>query len=423
MTDLRIDRIGVDGDGVALLDGKPVYIPFVLPGELVSVRMEGKRGLGQAGDGTVIEASPDRATPPCPHFGPCGGCALQHWADDKYAEWKSNQVRDALRRAGFADATPAPLVRTAPGTRRRVELAAKRMPSGVALGLHARNESTVVDLADCAVLHPTLVGLVAALRDLLRSIDGLRKEGSVLVNLLTSGPDILLRLDGPLSMPDRVKIAAFADKWGAPRICTSRGTGVPEVAAQLRPARTMLTGLEVVPPPGAFLQASATGEAAIIAAMIAGLPKKLSRKSRIAELYAGCGSLTFPLSEVGRVDAFEGEIGASSALRNAANQSGLSGRIAVMQRDLTRQPLAAKELAPYAAVVLDPPHGGAAVQIEQIAAAGVKRVVYVSCNPSTLGRDAAVLKTAGYALLSTTPIDQFLWSARIESVSVFQKGK
>ena len=94
-----------------------------------------------------------------------------------------------------------------------------------------------------------------------------------------------------------------------------------------------------------------------------------------------------------------------------------------MQRDLTRQPLAAKELAPYAAVVLDPPHGGAAVQIEQIAAAGVKRVVYVSCNPSTLGRDAAVLKTAGYALLSTTPIDQFLWSARIESVSVFHKGK
>ena len=94
-----------------------------------------------------------------------------------------------------------------------------------------------------------------------------------------------------------------------------------------------------------------------------------------------------------------------------------------MQRDLTRQPLAAKELGPYAAVVLDPPHGGAAVQIEQIAAAGVKRVVYVSCNPSTLGRDAAMLKLAGYSLLSTTPIDQFLWSARIESVSVFQKGK
>ncbi len=423
MTDLRIVRVGVDGDGVAALpDGKPVYVPFTLPGELVAVTLEAKRGLGFGGEGVVLEASPQRVTPPCPHFGPCGGCALQHWNDEQYAAWKAGQVGDALRRAGFADAAPLAIVRTAPGTRRRVELAAQRMPSGVALGLHGRNGRDVVDLADCLVLHPTLVGLVAGLRDLLRSIDGLRKEGSVLVNLLTSGPDILLRLDGPLTMPDRIKIAAFAERWGAPRICASRGASAPEIACQSRPPRTLLSGVEVTPPSGAFLQASASGEAAIIAAMLTGLPKKFSRKARIAELYAGSGSLTFALAAVARVDAFEGELAASSALRQAANQSGLSGRIAVMQRDLTRQPLSAKEFSPYIAVVLDPPHGGAVVQIEQIAAAGVKRVVYVSCNPSTLGRDAAVLRLAGYKLLSTTPIDQFLWSARIESVSVFAKG-
>ena len=423
MNQLRIERIGVDGDGVATLpDGKPAYLPFTLPGELVEATLDGKRGLGFGGDATIIEPSPDRVAPPCPHFGPCGGCALQHWADASYAGWKSDQLRDALRRAGFTNATPLPIIRTAPATRRRVELAARRKPSGVALGLHARNGTEVIDLADCVVLHPDLVGLVAGLRDLLRSIDGLRKEGSVLVNLLSSGPDILLRLDGPLTMPDRVKLAAFAERWGAPRISTSRGTGTPETAALVRPPRTDLSGTEITPPPGAFLQASASGEAAIIAAMLDGLPTKLSRKARVAELYAGCGSLTFPLAKVARIDAFEGEAGAAQALRQGANMAGLSGRIAVVQRDLTRQPLAAKELAPYAAVVLDPPHGGAPVQIEQIAAAGIARVVYVSCNPSTLGRDAAVLQVAGYKLLRTTPIDQFLWSARIESVSVFAKG-
>ncbi len=424
MTELRIDRVGVDGDGVGHLpDGKPVYLPFTLPGETVEAELCDRRGQGWTGDARVVTASPDRIAPPCPHFGPCGGCSLQHWADGAYAAWKSGLLRAALIRAGFADAVVAPLVRTPPGARRRMELAAKRLPSGVALGLHVRNGAAVVDLADCAVLHPTLAELVPGLRDLLRGLSGLKREGDVLVNLLDEGPDILLRIDGNLTTPDRTKLAAFATAWGAPRISVSRDGARPEIAAQIRPARMTLSGTEISPAAGAFLQASAEGEAAIIAAMLAGLPAKLSRKAQIAELYSGCGSLTFALAKQVRVTAFDGDLDLTTALAGGANQSGQSGRISVTRRDLTRQPLSAKEFAPFKAVVLDPPHGGAAAQTEQIAASGIARVIYVSCNPATLERDATVLRLAGYKLLSATPIDQFLWSARLESVVVFDKSK
>jgi 23S rRNA (uracil1939-C5)-methyltransferase len=177
-------------------------------------------------------------------------------------------------------------------------------------------------------------------------------------------------------------------------------------------------GVAMAPPPGAFLQASASGERAIVAAVLAALPAK----GRIAELYAGCGTLTFALSNRARVAAWEGDAASASALRAAANRAGLAGRIEVVQRDLARQPLQARELSGFAAVVLDPPLAGAAAQTAQIAAARPPVVIYVSCNPATLSRDARLLRQANYHLKAATPIDQFLWSARLESVCVFTAG-
>src|SRR5208337_717197 len=183
--------------------------------------------------------------------------------------------------------------------------------------------------------------------------------------------------------------------------------------------------IAVRPPPGAFLQATEAGEHAIIDAVLRGLPARLPGRPRIAELYAGSGTLTFALAAAHaaqlRVAAWEGDAASVAALQQAINQAGLSGRIQATQRDLTRQPLAAKELSGFAAIVLDPPNAGAAVQIAQIAAAGVPTVVYVSCNPATLGRDARRLREAGYTLGDATAIDQFLWSARLESVCVFRR--
>lgn len=173
--------------------------------------------------------------------------------------------------------------------------------------------------------------------------------------------------------------------------------------------------MNVRPPPGAFLQASAAGEAAIRAAVLAGLPARLPRRARIVELHAGIGSLTAALARHARVLAVDGDADAVAALRRAAGGM----RVETLCRDLTRQPMQPAELAGAAAVVLDPPHAGAAAQMPALAAAGVARVIYVSCNPATLARDAAVLRGAGYRLLAATPVDQFVWSARLESVCVF----
>ena len=199
----------------------------------------------------------------------------------------------------------------------------------------------------------------------------------------------------------------------------ARGDAAPETLCLLRPPVAVLSGVPVRPPPGAFLQASREGEAAIVAAVLAGLPDKLPARARVAELYAGCGTLSFALAARVRVAAYEGDADLVAALRAAVNAQVLAARISVEQRDLTRRPVTATELAGCVAVVLDPPFGGAAVQIAQVAAARPKRVVYVSCNPVALARDAAILRGAGYAVVTATPIDQFLWSARLESVVVF----
>jgi 23S rRNA (uracil1939-C5)-methyltransferase len=171
----------------------------------------------------------------------------------------------------------------------------------------------------------------------------------------------------------------------------------------------------VLAPPGAFLQASREGEAAIIAAVQEGLP---ARSRRIADLYAGLGTLSFALAARGSVAAFEGDATAHAALSVAAGGT----RVRAVRRDLARQPLQPGELAAFDAVVLDPPFAGAAAQCTAIAASDVRHVAYVSCNPAALARDARTLREAGFALLSAVPIDQFLWSAELECVAHFARG-
>jgi 23S rRNA (uracil1939-C5)-methyltransferase len=362
---------------------------------------------------SIVHASAERVAPPCPYFGTCGGCSLQHWRADAAGAWKTNLLVQALRRAGFADIPVGPLAQTPPATRRRIDLAFRRHSAGFHLGLHARLSDEITDLAACLVLYPALVALFEPLRALLPRLRCVRRGGSAIVNLLDTGPDLLLRTDSELTTNDRSVLADFARAHGLCRISHAVGAGDAEIASGLRPATIRLAGVAVRPPPGAFLQASVAGEAAIIEAVLAGLGD-LPAKPRIGELFAGCGTLSFALATRGRVTAWEGEAAAVAALR-----SGQVARIEAVHRDLARQPLRAAVLAGFAAVVLDPPWPGAAAQMPELAAARPKRIIYVSCNPATLGRDAAFLCAAGYAVAQATPIDQFLWSARLESVVSF----
>ena len=390
----------------------PLYLPLTLPGELVRPGPLVRRGQGWAADADIVEPSPDRALPPCPHFGPCGGCALQHLADAPYAAWKQDQVAAAVRRLGFAGEL-TPLARTAPHERRRIDLAIRRGPGGIVVGLHRRRSDAVVDMQACTVLHPTLLGVVRALRPVLRSLSGLKRAGSAVLNLVDTGPDLLLRTDAFLSAQDRAGLAAFADRLGLARVSTAAGPrGQAEPACFLRPAVIQFSGWTTTVPPGAFLQASRPGEAAIRGAVLAALPK-LPAKGRIAELFAGCGTLSHALSERGRVDAYEGDPDACQALRAAGNP-----RVATVHRDLVRQPLRPPELKAAGCVVLDPPWAGAAQQMPALAASRLP-VIYVSCNPAALLRDGRMLVDAGYRVIGAAAVDQFLWSARVESVVAF----
>jgi 23S rRNA (uracil1939-C5)-methyltransferase len=416
--------MGAEADGVGRLpDGKPVYVPLSLPGEQVLARPVRPVGDGWLAIAEAIEApSEARVAPPCRHFGRCGGCVLQHWQDGAYRAWKAGLLSYALRQAGFAVAEPLDFHPGLPGERRRIDFAVRRAGGRVILGLHAPRATEVIDLTDCLVLHPVLMALMHPLRPLLGGLRAVKREASVVINLLDSGPDLLLRTDTPLSLDDRNALTAFARAHNLPRVSCAAAGDTPETVCLLRPATTTLSGITVRLPSGAFLQATAEGEAAIVRAVLKGLPGRVTGKTRIAELYAGSGTLTFALAQAVRVAAFEGDADAVAALKQAINQGGLAGRIEATQRDLARQPLSAKELAGFAAVVLDPPHAGAAPQIAQVAAAGVPTVAYVSCNPATLGRDARTLRSAGYSLEHVTAIDQFLWSARLESVSIFRRG-
>ncbi len=359
----------------------------------------------------IVEASPDRIDAPCPHFGACGGCNLQHWRDETYAGWKSNALSAALARAGYDDIPLPPIARTPPGARRRIDLAVRRDGPRIMVGLHSLRSNAVVDWQTCLVCHPKLVALLVPLRRVLNSLQALKREGSAVCNLCDNGIDILLRTDAEMTSGDRTRLAAFAAANGVARVSWARGDGPAESAATLCPPEIAMSGVTVQPAPGAFLQASPQGEAAIIAAVVAGLPPK----GRVADLYAGFGTITHAIALTHRVAAFEGDAAAAAALKRTG--------IAVEHRDLVRRPLLVKDLKPFAAVVLDPPFGGAATQLAELAVAKVPRIIYVSCNPAALARDARILKDAGYTLLAATPIDQFLWSARLEAVVTFDLPK
>ena len=252
----HVTALGAEGDGLAMApDGARLFLPLTLPGETVRATPIAPRGGGWVAAAEVMLPSPDRVAPPCAHFGACGGCAVQHMADPAYAAWKAGLLADALGRAGYGEATLGPLARTPARARRRMDFAIRRQGGAVMLGLHAPRGAAVVDLRECHVLHPALAALLAPLRGLLARLEGLRREGSAIVNLLESGPDLLLRTDAPLSVGDRARLAAFAAEHGLPRVAHARGTQPPEPAATLRPAVTRFGPAEAAPPPGAFLQA------------------------------------------------------------------------------------------------------------------------------------------------------------------------
>lgn len=419
LVELTVETIGARGDGIARDVSGPVYLPFTVPGDRVRARIDDTRGTSRAA--FVIETlapGPGRATPPCRHFGICGGCALQHLDPALYAATKTAFVRAALAHHGLGDTPLRPLMLLPPGTRRRVRLSlARPARKGKApiVGFSQRASHELVDIVECAVLAPQLFSIVAPLRLLAGELLAPGESGHATLQLADSGVDALVDLPRAPDLAALKTLAAFAEVQDLARLLWRTGGGEPMPVAQRRPVRIVIGGTAIDLPPDSFLQA--TPEAA--AALIAAVRGAVGSATRIADLFAGIGTFTFALASAARVDAVEGWRPAADAINQAARRAGLTGRVTAQARDLQHQPLDEGELAPYDAVVFDPPRIGAKAQAAALARSRVPRIAAVSCNPASFARDAHILIASGYRLAAIQPIDQFVWSPHVELVAAF----
>jgi 23S rRNA (uracil1939-C5)-methyltransferase len=418
--EVLVERLGGRGDGVALTaDGQRLYIPGSLPGERVRARPGDARGDGYAAEIVeILGPSPDRVQPPCPHFGRCGGCSLQHLDPEAYLAWKIGRLTGALAKADIAGYVLRPAVTVCSGERRRAALTAEKSAGGatVVLGFAETRSHAIVDLATCLVLDPRIVALLPPLRGLLGEILPLGRRTRIAVALLDGGLDVVL--DWPKPPPAALfeRLARFAHDADLARLSWRKDASAPaEPVVQRRPALAVIAGLPVAVAPGCFLQATARGEAALREAVLEGT----KGAKAVADLFCGVGTFALPLAAAGaRVQAIDADGEAVAALAAATRAD---ARVSAERRNLFVRPLSADELNRFDAVVLDPPRAGAKEQARALAASKVRVAVCVSCNPDTFVRDAKILAAGGYRLVSLTPVDQFLWSAHLELAAVFAR--
>lgn len=404
---MRIERLGAQGDGVAVGPDGPLYVPFALPGELVRVRAT--PGEERADLLSVSAPSPERAAPICRYFGECGGCTLQHLEKDAYLAWKRDQVVAAFAARGIE--APVEAVRPVPiASRRRATFALTGTPQRATLGYRAARSHALVPIDSCPILTARIE---AALPKLGLALSSLAGKSDIRVTVTDTDMGLDVAVDGVRASPALVGRLAFA----ASGLGVARLTLESETAALFAEPVVTLSGARVKLPPGTFMQATAEAEAIMVALVMEGIGKA----KRVADLFAGIGTFTFALAKSSEVDAFEEDEAALHALGEAARTTPKLKPIATHRRDLFRVPLTSRELARYDAVALDPPRAGAKAQAEALAASKVPRIVMVSCNPATCARDARILIDGGYRLARIVPVDQFLFSSHIELVCWFKR--
>jgi 23S rRNA (uracil1939-C5)-methyltransferase len=406
-----VTRIGHLGDGIAETPQGLVYIPYALPGETVEVEPEprhpDRRHLLH-----VDAPSPDRIAPICPHFGTCGGCAVQHWRTERYRVWKRDLVTTALTHAGL-EAPVDELVDAHGKGRRRAVLHARRGTHDVlSVGFAARRAHHIVSIDRCPIFAPEMHGTIEAAWAIAEALDPARKPLDIHVTAANEGLDIDVRGSGPLRPSHTATLAATAAKHKLARI-TRHGEIVAQSVAptiQVGPARVPL-------PPGAFLQPTVAGEAALAELVVT----HAQGRRNVIDLFSGIGPFALRLAAFARVTAADSSQPAIASLARAAATTSRLKPIETQTRDLFRRPFVADELKGFDAAVFDPPRQGAQAQAEALAASRVPLVIAVSCNPSTFVRDARILVDGGYRLTGITPVDQFRYSPHVEIVGRFER--
>ncbi|MEX2455048.1 MAG: class I SAM-dependent RNA methyltransferase [Rhodospirillaceae bacterium] len=407
--EVRIERLGARGDGIAETPDGAVYVAGTVPGDTVEVKLLGKRGDGRVGRiARLVTPGASRRPPACRHFGTCGGCALQHVDTAAYLGWKRDRIAEALKQHGIA-AEIGDTASVPPGTRRRVRFAFQKIGGRMLTGFREAKSDRIVDVADCPVALPGIVVLLPGLREFLaRHAD----KGEVAVTMAANGLDLVVFADREPGLDLRLDAPAFCEGSGVARLSWAAKGRTPEQLLALRAPRIRFGTVETELPPDAFLQPTAEGESILRGFVL----EAVGDAARVLDLYAGCGAFALPLAAAGRiVHAVEGLAGQTRAIARAAPE------VTTETRDLARQPLRRDELARFDAAILDPPRAGAREQVAELATSAVPAIVYVSCNPATFARDARNLIDAGYAVGRVLPVDQFLWSHHVELAATFRR--
>ena len=408
---LTIARLGHRGDGVADTPAGPVYVPYTLPGETVTVEPVAghpdRRHLDH-----IDKASHERIAPICKHFTQCGGCAMQHWSLAEYHLWKRGLVAEALALAGVI-APLDPLIDAHGQGRRRAVLHARRGARDLLeVGFTAPRAHHIIAIDNCPILAPGLDGAIAAAWAITEILKPANKPLDIQVTATDSGMDVDVRGSGPLNPSRATALAGVAEKHRLARI-TRHGELVAQAAQPL-----LKVGRAMVPlPPGAFLQATAESEATL-ARLVLG---HVGAAKRVADLFCGIGTFALRLAETSRVSAIDSDANAVKALQQAAAKTSGLKPLDAQARDLFRRPLMAAELKGFDAVVFDPPRQGAEAQARELVKSAVPVVVAVSCDAATFARDARILVSGGYKFVGATPVDQFRYSFHVETVAKFER--
>ncbi len=390
----RIVRLAAQGDGV---DEAGVFHSGTAPGDVIE-------------DDASITPGPHRQTPPCRHFGRCGGCQLQHIDEAATAQFITDRISSALAAQGIVAPILKPIL-SPPHSRRRASLRATRRGKQVILGYAEAKSHALVDLVECPILDPALLALIRPLRGLLTRLIPERKTVNIAMTLADQGVDLLLSGIEVEGLAAVEALSEFGVRRALARLSVDEGYG-PSARYEPEPVTISLGGLQVPLPEGAFLQATTDGEAALCAATVTAL-KGCALK---ADLFAGIGTFTF---WNGASYAAEGSRDALLALQAAVNAAVLA--VKVEHRDLFRRPLSTNELSRFDGVIIDPPRAGAKEQVAELAQSAVAKIAYVSCNPSTFARDAKALLDGGYMLDWVQPVGQFRWSTHVELAAGFSR--
>ncbi len=406
-----IDHVGHRGDGVLHAGGGNVYVPYTLGGESVEVAdvagHPDRRRLVR-----VARASPERIEPFCPHFGVCGGCAIQHWEAGHYRAWKRRIVVETLAQNGI-DCEVAPLIDAHGAGRRRITLHARMGTHEVLkVGFAAAGSHDIIPVDRCPILDPALDGALEAAWALAEALLPVKKPLDIQVTATQGGLDIDVRGSGPLSTAMITKLSAIAQKHRLARL-TRHG----ELVLMRNPPDITIGTAQVTLPPGSFLQATVAGEEALAALVV----DHCKRAKHVADLFCGVGPFALRLAAKSRVSAFDNDAGAVAALQKAVTSTSGLKPVKAEARDLFRRPLMPQELRDYDAVVFDPPRQGAQAVATQLAASKVPVVVAVSCNVATFARDAKILIDGGYRIEGVTPVDQFRHTPHVELVARFSR--